>query len=103
LNPLNFEERMIIYKFSVNLFYFITFINQFTKYHLRGDIMGLFDWVDEKIPTLKWCDISMIKLSSAAFALMIAKLWTPLLALEWHWYLIIAILASIKPMIKMFK
>ncbi|MDP7179751.1 MAG: hypothetical protein QF824_00585 [Candidatus Woesearchaeota archaeon] len=64
--------------------------------------MGLFNWANEKIPKLKTCDIAMVKLASAAFALMIAKLWTPLLALEWWWYLIIAILASIKPMTKMF-
>ena len=48
-------------------------------------------------------DISFIKIATAAFILMIAKLWSGILALDWYWYLAIAILASIRPMIKMFK
>jgi len=47
-------------------------------------------------------DIWGIKIGTAAFILMIAKLWSPLLSLEWYWYLIIGILAVIKPLISMF-
>ncbi|MDB2414161.1 hypothetical protein N9W34_00140 [Rickettsiales bacterium] len=42
-------------------------------------------------------DISLIKLSTAAFVLMVAKLWPPLLNLDWYWYGIIAIVAAIIP------
>jgi hypothetical protein len=48
-------------------------------------------------------DIGLIKLSVFAFALMLAKLYEPLLSLEWHWYAIIVALAAIKPLHKMFK
>lgn len=65
--------------------------------------MSIFDWCNSKIPHLKWFDISLIKLSTAAFILMVAKLWAPLLSLAWHWYLIIALLAAIKPVMIMFK
>ncbi len=65
--------------------------------------MGIFSWFDSKIPNMHWFDISLIKLSTAAFILMVAKLWAPLLSIAWHWYLVIAILAAIKPMMIMFK
>lgn len=62
----------------------------------------MFEWFNEKIKTLMWYDISLIKLSTAAFVLMIAKLWAPLLSLDWYWYLIIALLAGIKPIMTVF-
>ena len=55
------------------------------------------------LKNLKWFDISLIKLSTAAFILMIAKFWSGLLALEWYWYLAIGILAAIRPFMLMFK
>ena len=64
--------------------------------------MSLFGWVEEGIKKLHWYDISLIKLSTAAFILMIAKLWQPILALEWYWYLAIGIVAGIPIMGKMF-
>ena len=54
-------------------------------------------WAKKKIRKLDACDMSLVKLSTAAFALMIAKLWTPILSLDWYWYLIIAIVLAIKP------
>ena len=62
--------------------------------------MSLFSWVESRIHTFRWYDISLIKLAAAAFALLIAKLWPPLLSLEWHIYLIIAVLASAPVCIK---
>jgi len=38
-----------------------------------------------------------------AFGLMIAKLWSPILYLDWYWYLIIALLAAIKPIMTFWK
>lgn len=60
------------------------------------------EWMNSKIKNCVWFDISLVKIAAAAFILMIAKLWAPILSLEWHWYLIIAVLASIKPVIKIF-
>ena len=57
-------------------------------------------WAKKKIRKLDAYDIGLIKLSTAAFALMVAKLWTPLLSLDWYWYLIIALVLAIKPVYK---
>lgn len=62
-----------------------------------------FKKMEKKIKNLKLCDISMIKLATAAFILMIVALWPPLASLNWYWYLIIGVLASIKPMMVFFK
>jgi hypothetical protein len=63
----------------------------------------LYKWMKSKIKIMEPCDISMIKLSTAAFTLMVAKLWAPLLSLDWYWYLVIALVAAIKPTYKIFK
>lgn len=65
--------------------------------------MGLFDWMNSKIANIRWYDISLTKLSTAAFILMIAKLWNPILILDWYWYLVIGVLAAISPIMKMLK
>ena len=48
-------------------------------------------------------DFRLNGLAGFAIALMIAKLWEPLLSLNWYVYLIVAILASIKPLITFIK
>lgn len=63
--------------------------------------MGYFDWVDTKIKRFNWTDIRLIKLSVAGFVLMVAKVWKPLLSLDWSWYGIICVLAAIKPVSKL--
>ena len=57
---------------------------------------------DSKIKKMKVCDIQFIKLSVFFFTLMLAKLWSPLLSLEWYFYGILFILAALKPMVKVF-
>tara|TARA_Y100000310_G_C20532298_1_gene739100 strand:- start:8 stop:211 length:204 start_codon:yes stop_codon:yes gene_type:complete len=64
--------------------------------------MSLITWSNEKIKKLDFFDITLIKIGAAAMALFIAKLWTPILYLKWHWCLGIAIVVSIKPMMKIF-
>lgn len=64
--------------------------------------MSIFSWVESKMKFFHWYDISLIKLSTAAFTLMVAKLWPPLLALDWYWYLVISLVVAIPPMQKMF-
>jgi len=59
-------------------------------------------WCDKCVKKLKWYDISLVKLTTFAFALMIAVLWPPILSLGWKWYLVIAIVAAIIPCMKMF-
>lgn len=55
------------------------------------------------VKKMGYIDIQFVKIATAAFILMIAKLWDGILALDWYWYLIIAVLACIKPVIKIFK
>ncbi len=64
--------------------------------------MSLFAWIDSKVQKMKWYDISLTKLSVAGFILFVAKLWSPILSLDWYWYLIIGIVAAIGPMSKVF-
>ena len=63
--------------------------------------MSFFMWIEGKIRRFHWYDISLIKLSTAAFTLMVAKFWPPLLSLEWQWYALIAILVAIPPLSKL--
>lgn len=60
--------------------------------------MNLFDWANKKIGKLTWIDIGLTKLSVAAFVLMIAKLWPPLLSLDWYWYGLIFVVLAIIPL-----
>jgi len=54
-------------------------------------------WADSKVKNLSWLDVKLTQLSAVGIALMIAKLWQPLLSLDWYWYAVISILAAIKP------
>ena len=48
-------------------------------------------------------DISLIKITTAAIVLLIASLWPPLVSLDWYWYVIVAVVAGIRPMMHMIK
>jgi len=50
-----------------------------------------------------WIDIALTKVAVFAGALFIAKLWNSILNLEWYWYLLICILAAIKPLYSVYK
>jgi hypothetical protein len=65
--------------------------------------VGFKNRVDLKIKKCDLIDMKLIQLSSAAFVLMIAKIWRPLLNLDWYWYGVIFVLAMIKPIYKMLK
>lgn len=64
--------------------------------------MGFNQWLNKKARSLHWTDISFVKIAVAAFILMVAKLWSPILSLDWYWYGIIFVVAAIKPMCKVF-
>jgi hypothetical protein len=46
-----------------------------------------------------WLDLALTKIAVFAGALFIAKLWNPILGLDWYWYLIVWIIAATKPLI----
>lgn len=60
--------------------------------------MNLIRWVNKKIGNLTWIDMGLTKISVAAFILMIAKLWPPLLSLDWYWYGLIFIALALIPL-----
>ncbi|MCP1662469.1 MAG: hypothetical protein D5R99_03830 [Methanocalculus sp. MSAO_Arc1] len=60
-------------------------------------------WADERVQQLGWIEMGLVKLSVFAFALMVAKLWEPILALDWYWYALIFIAAAIPPAIRIFR
>lgn len=64
--------------------------------------MGLTTWANSRIKKLSCVDVQLIKLSVLGFTLMIAKLWEPILSLDWYWYALIFVLAAIKPIVKIF-
>ena len=64
--------------------------------------MNFFAWAISKCKRLDWIDIQMIKLSVFCFALLLAKLWSPLLSQDWYWYALVTVLAAIKPLTKVF-
>ena len=59
--------------------------------------MGYFAWANAGIKRMTWVDIAFTKLAVAAFVLLIAKLWPPVLELRWWCYLAVGVLASIRP------
>ncbi len=60
-------------------------------------------WVNSKVKNLSWLDIKLTQLSAVGITLMIAKLWQPLLSLDWYWYAVIFVLAAIKPVYNVLK
>jgi len=73
-------------------------------YKIIGITMCKFcNWADDCIKKFRWFHISLIKIATFAFALMIAKLFPAILGLDWYMYLVIAILASVPPMLVMMK
>ena len=48
-------------------------------------------------------DIRLVRLAGFALGLMIAKLWEPILYLDWYRYLVITLLALIKPVMTFWK
>ncbi|MDP6642402.1 MAG: hypothetical protein QGF74_03420 [Candidatus Nanoarchaeia archaeon] len=65
--------------------------------------MSLIDWYNSNLRKLDVWDIGFIKLSVAAAVLLLAKYWAPILNLEWYWYVIIFVIATIRPLSKFFK
>ncbi len=67
------------------------------------EIMALFEWINQGIRRFQWYDISLIKLSTAAFVLMVAKLYPVVLSLDWYVYFVISLVVAVVPLKKLFK
>ena len=65
--------------------------------------MGLMNFWKEKAKKIGYIEIGLIKLSCIAFGLMLAA-WIPALTrINGAWYLLIAVLAAIEPIFKVYK
>ncbi len=65
--------------------------------------MSITSWADSQIKKFNWTDIQFIKIAVFGFTLLIAKLWNPLLSLDWYWYALIFVLAMMKLLFKIFR
>ena len=65
--------------------------------------MGLGTWLNSQAKKLDWISIRLMKLSVFAFALMVTKLWKPLLSLDWYWYGLIFVIAAIGAAYRVFR
>lgn len=54
-------------------------------------------WATQKVKKMDAYDLQCVKLGVFVTALLVAKLWSPILSLEWYWYAIIAVVAFIRP------
>ena len=59
---------------------------------------NIFNCWNKCVKNFRWYDISLIKISAAAFILVIAKLYPPLLMLDWYSYFAIGIAEAIVPL-----
>ena len=53
--------------------------------------------------TFPLIDQRLSVLAGIGIGLMSAKLWKPVLYLDWHWYLFLFLLAAIKPLMTFWK
>ena len=51
----------------------------------------------------KWYDMSLVKISSMIFALLIVKYWDWILSADWYWYVILLLLSVIRPCYLLYK
>ena len=65
--------------------------------------MGFWKWADGKAKRMSALDMGLVKISVFFLALLLAKLYTPLLSLDWQWYAIVFALAGILPAYDVFK
>ena len=65
--------------------------------------MGFKTWADSRYRRLTFVGNQLTQIGAAALLLTIAKLWPPLLSLEWYWYDIIFVLAVIRPAYQILK
>lgn len=65
--------------------------------------MGFNKWANSKLKGLNWIDTAFTKIAVFAFALLIAKIWMPILDLEGYWYFAIFLIFAIKIVFKTFR
>jgi hypothetical protein len=64
--------------------------------------MNFNEWMNKNSHNLQWYDYASVKIGMIALALMVAKLWSDILYLEWYWYLLIFLVFMIRPFLRFF-
>lgn len=62
----------------------------------------ILEFWEKKMKVIKPCDMFFIKSAAFVTGLLVAKLWMPILSLEWYWYAVIIVAFSIKPVYTVF-
>ncbi|MBM4177420.1 hypothetical protein FJ208_01295 [Candidatus Gribaldobacteria bacterium] len=57
--------------------------------------MSFQNWAKSKIQKMDWLDMQIVKVASMAFALLLAKIYPPILGLSWYWYFLIFVLLAL--------
>ena len=65
--------------------------------------MGFFKYCEGKIKGFSWYDLPLMKLSVAAFTLMVAKIYPEILGYDWYVYFALGFLFGFRPIMAMFK
>jgi uncharacterized membrane protein len=50
-----------------------------------------------------WIDVGLIKIAVFAATLLLAKWYKPVLGPKWYWYMLVCIVAAIRPFTNFFK
>ncbi len=62
--------------------------------------MSFNDWMNNKVKKLDWLDVGLVKLSVFFFTLMLVAIWPEIAKLHWYWFLVLFILAALRPLIR---
>ena len=65
--------------------------------------MGFWKWADGKAKKMNALGVGLLKISVFFLALALAKLWPPLLSLDWQWYALVFVLAAVLPTYEVFR
>ncbi|MFA5333385.1 MAG: hypothetical protein WC376_02735 [Candidatus Nanoarchaeia archaeon] len=63
---------------------------------------GLIKSMDSKVKKMNVLDLGLTKFAVIFVTLAVAKLWSPILSLDWYWYLMFGIILAIKPLSNFF-
>ena len=63
----------------------------------------MYSWANKQLKKYDLVDIKLIQIAAFVFALLVAKFWSQILSLDWYWYVLVIVIALIRPMMKLFK
>jgi len=65
--------------------------------------MSIFQWANQKVKKFTWMDVKLLPLAGICVGLVLAKLIPSILGINIWWFVVIGILALLKPYYTFFK